>query len=135
VLACNDADLAGQIRQDKIDVLIDLAMHMAQNRLLMFARKPAPVQAAWLAYPAELVWNAMDYRITDRFMDPEGRDAPFYAEESICLPDCWSCYDPLSDIPPAAPRAVGPICFGSINNPCKVNEPLLRLWSRVLHSP
>jgi len=134
VLACNDADLAGQIRQDKIDVLIDLAMHMAQNRLLMFARKPAPVQAAWLAYPGGTGLDAMDYRITDRFMDPEGRDAPFYAEESICLPDCWSCYDPLSDIPPAAPRAVGPICFGSINNPCKVNEPLLRLWSRVLHS-
>jgi predicted O-linked N-acetylglucosamine transferase (SPINDLY family) len=134
VLACNDADLAMQIREDKIDVLIDLAMHMAQNRLPMFARKPAPVQVAWLAYPGGTGLDAMDYRITDRFMDPEGQDATFYAEESICLPDCWCCYDPLSDIPAVAPRAEGPICFGSINNPCKVNEPLLRLWSQVLHS-
>jgi predicted O-linked N-acetylglucosamine transferase (SPINDLY family) len=134
VLACKDADLAEQIRQDKIDVLIDLAMHMAQNRLPMFARKPAPVQAAWLAYPGGTGLDAMDYRITDGFMDPEGQDTPFYAEESIRLPNCWCCYDPMSDIPPAAPRAEGPIRFGSINNPCKVNDPLLRLWSQVLHS-
>lgn len=134
VLACNDADLAEQIRRDKIDVLIDLAMHMAQNRLTMFARKPAPVQAAWLAYPGGTGLDAMDYRITDAYMDPEDHATPFYAEESIRLPDCWCCYDPLSDIPPAAPRAEGPICFGSINNPCKVNDQLLRLWSQVLHS-
>jgi predicted O-linked N-acetylglucosamine transferase (SPINDLY family) len=134
VLACNDADLAIQIRQDKIDILIDLAMHMAQNRLPMFARKPAPVQASWLAYPGGTGLDAMDYRISDRFMDPVGQDESSYSEESICLPDCWCCYDPLSDIPPAAPRAEGPIRFGSINNPCKVNEPLLRLWSHVLQS-
>jgi predicted O-linked N-acetylglucosamine transferase (SPINDLY family) len=134
VLACNDAELAEQIRRDQIDVLIDLAMHMAQNRLPMFARKPAPVQVAWLAYPGGTGLDTMDYRITDGFMDPEGRETPFYAEESIRLPNCWCCYDPRCDIPPAAPRAQGPIRFGSINNPCKVNEPLLRLWSQVLHA-
>jgi predicted O-linked N-acetylglucosamine transferase (SPINDLY family) len=134
VLGCKDADLAEQIRHDKIDVLIDLAMHMAQNRLTMFARKPAPVQAAWLAYPGGTGLDAMDYRITDAYMDPEDHATPFYAEESIRLPDCWCCYDPLGDIPPASPRAEDPICFGSINNPCKVNDPLLRLWSQVLHS-
>jgi predicted O-linked N-acetylglucosamine transferase (SPINDLY family) len=133
-LACKDAELAEQIRRDGIDVLIDLAMHMAQNRLPMFARKPAPVQVAWLAYPGGTGLDAMDYRITDWFIDPEGQDTPFYAEKSIRLPDCWCCYDPLGDIPPAAPRAQGPIRFGSINNPCKVNEPLLRLWSQVLRT-
>ena len=127
-------ELAEQIRRDRIDVLVDLAMHMAFNRALTFARKPAPVQVAWLAYPGGTGMDAMDYRITDLWIDPIGTDESCYREQSIRLPQTWVCFDPLADVPPAAERASGPICFGSINNPCKLNEPLLELWARVMNA-
>jgi predicted O-linked N-acetylglucosamine transferase (SPINDLY family) len=131
-LSDSHADLAERIAADRIDVLVDLTMHMAGSRLLTFARKPAPVQVAWLAYPGSTGLDAMDYRITDRYMDPQDSQPPCYSERSIRLADCWCCYDPLIDIPQAAPRYGSTLTFGSINNPCKLNEPLLRLWSGAL---
>jgi protein O-GlcNAc transferase len=132
VLGLEDAPVAEQIRQDGIDVLVDLAMHMAFNRLPIFARKPAPVQAAWLAYPGGTGLDAMDYRITDAYMDAPQSPSKFYSESPYHLPDCWCCYDPLGDDAPAAPRPDGPICFGSINNPCKNNPVHLRLWADIM---
>jgi predicted O-linked N-acetylglucosamine transferase (SPINDLY family) len=131
-LGRTDEELAEQIRRDRIDVLVDLAMHMSYNRLLTFARRPAPVQVAWLAYPGGTGLDAMDYRITDPWIDPPGMDESCYREQSVRLPSTWACYDPLCDVAPAADRIPGPIRFGSINNPCKLNDPLLRLWARVL---
>jgi protein O-GlcNAc transferase len=126
-----DADLARRIRADKIDILVDLAMHMAESRLLAFARKPAPVQATWLAYPGGTGLDTMDYRFIDPHIEPSLAQ-PCHVEKSIALPDCWCCYDPLTDVPPAAARGGGAVCFGSTNNPCKLNEPLLRLWARIM---
>lgn len=134
VHALSNAQLADWIAADQIDILVDLTMHMAFNRLPMFAARPAPVQVAWLAYPGGTGLSAMDYRLTDAFMDPPGEADAFYAEKSIRLPDCWCCYDPLGEVPPAAPRDAGPIAFGSLNNPCKLNEPTLRLWAKLLAS-
>jgi protein O-GlcNAc transferase len=130
----SDADLAGKIRDDRIDVLVDLAMHMSHNRMLAFARKPAPVQIAWLAYPGGTGLDAMDYRITDAFMDPPELPAGHYREQSVRLGDCWCCYSPLCEAPAAPKRGGGPIRFGSINNPCKNNSPLLKLWARVMNA-
>ena len=132
--ALSHEELTEQIRRDRIDILIDVAMHMAHNRLLTFARKPAPVQVAWLAYPGGTGLDAMDYRITDPSIDPIGGDESCYSEKSIRSPQTWVCYDPLSDAPAAMPRTPGPIRFGSINNPCKLNEPTLKLWSNVLRA-
>ena len=132
VLGVSDADLAAQIRRDRIDVLIDLAMHMAHNRMIAFAHKPAPVQAAWLAYPGGTGLDAMDYRITDAYMDPLDKTTAYYREQSYRLPDCWCCYAPMANVPPAAPRGDRPIRFGSINNPCKNNETTLALWTKVM---
>ena len=132
VLGWTDEELAEQIRRDRIDVLVDLAMHMSYNRLLTFAQRPAPVQAAWLAYPGGTGLDAMDFRITDPWIDPPGTDESCYREQLVRLPSTWACYDPLCDVPPAAARIDGPIRFGSINNPCKLNDPLLQLWARVL---
>lgn len=126
--------LVERIRSDRIDILVHLAMHMAHNRSLAFAQKPAPVQIAWLAYPGGMGLDAIDYRITDPWIDPIGMDESCYHEKSIRLPRTWVCYDPMIEAQPAVPRQPGPIRFGSVNNPCKLNEPLLELWSEVLRA-
>ena len=78
-----DESLARIIRDDRIDILVDLTMHMANNRALLFARKPAPVQVCWLAYPGTSGLGTMDYRITDSIMDPADADVlSVYADDS-----------------------------------------------------
>jgi predicted O-linked N-acetylglucosamine transferase (SPINDLY family) len=127
-----DDRLAEKVRADQIDILVDLSMHMGKHHLLMFARKPAPVQFTWLAYPGGTGLDAMDFRITDPYLDPPDLPLNGYTEQSIRLDDLWCCYDPLSDASPAAPRENAPIRFGSLNNPCKINDPLVQLWAKLL---
>ncbi len=130
-----DEHVAQLIRQDRIDILVDLTMHMAANRLLVFARKPAPVQVSWLAFPGTTGLSAIDYRLTDPYLDPPALGAGDYSECSIWLPDSFWCYDPLTQEPavnalPALKN--GYMTFGSLNNFCKVNTQTLKLWAKVL---
>lgn len=134
VLDMPDILLAEKIRSDGIDILVDLTMHMAFNRLPLFARKPAPIQVTWLAYPGGTGLNAMDYRLTDAHIDPPELFEEVYTEQSIRLPDSWCCYHPLGEESPAKKRADGPIRFGSLNNPSKINSSTLRLWSGLLQA-
>jgi protein O-GlcNAc transferase len=134
VRAESDEALAQIVRRDRIDILVDLTMHMAGNRALLFARKPAPVQVCWLAYPGTTGLSAMDYRITDSFMDPADADVSCYSEQSVRLPNCWVVYDPLVDIPARPAEQNGPITFGSVNNPAKLNELTLVLWAKLLQA-
>ena len=137
IAGLDDEQVAQWIRRDGIDILVDLIMHMARNRLLVFARKPAPVQACWLAYPGTTGIAAVDYRITDPYLDPPGPRVDCYAEESVRLPDCFWCYDPLDGEPPvnALPAAEkGYVSFGCLNNFCKVNPSVLKIWARVLRA-
>ncbi|TDG21619.1 tetratricopeptide repeat protein [Paraburkholderia silviterrae] len=133
----DDAALAQQIRDDRIDILVDLTMHMASGRRLLFARRPAPVQLAWLAYPGTTGSTAMDYRLTDPWLDPAdepGRDA-LYSERSLRLPDAFWCYEAqIAGLAVnALPAAAGaPLTFGCLNNPAKITDHALRLWSGVL---
>jgi predicted O-linked N-acetylglucosamine transferase (SPINDLY family) len=93
------------------------------------------VQVAWLAYPGTTGLAAMDYRLTDPYLDPPGQQDDWYAETSIRLPDTFWCYDPLTARPEPGPLpalARGGITFGSLNNFCKVNRSVLALWARVL---
>jgi predicted O-linked N-acetylglucosamine transferase (SPINDLY family) len=136
VRALDDAALAERIRADDIDILVDLTMHMARGRLLAFARRPAPIQVAWLAYPGTTGVGAMDFRISDSRLDPEGFD-DHYSERTIRLPDSFWCYDPLTTQPkvntlPALQR--GYVTLGCLNNPCKLTDSTLRLWSRVMQA-
>jgi predicted O-linked N-acetylglucosamine transferase (SPINDLY family) len=127
--------VAQRIRHDGIDILVDLTMHMARNRLLVFARKPAPVQVSWLAYPGTTGLSTIDYRLTDPYLDPPGLNDRYYAEESVRLPDSFWCYDPLTNETPvnALPALEkGYLTFGSLNNFCKVNAAVLKLWAQVL---
>jgi protein O-GlcNAc transferase len=134
VLSLNDAALVAKIREDRIDVLVDLTMHMWGNRLRVFAEKPAPVQITWLAYPGTTGLDAMDYRITDPYLDPPESPQP-YSERSLCLPNTFWCYDPLvSDLEVnELPSAAGePLTFGCLNGFAKVNGRVLEQWARVL---
>jgi predicted O-linked N-acetylglucosamine transferase (SPINDLY family) len=95
----DDDAAAKRIREDGIDVLVDLGMHTERNRLFVFARKPAPVQACWLAYAGTTGLEAMDYRITDIHFDPPGLHDEHYTEASLRLPETFWCYDPLTALP------------------------------------
>jgi predicted O-linked N-acetylglucosamine transferase (SPINDLY family) len=137
ILGISDAGVVDLIRQDKIDILIDLTMHMAKNRLGVFARKPAPVQATYLAYCSTTGLETIDYRLSDPHLDPLGEDESHYSEKTIRLPETYWCYQPIVDS-----RQVGPlpvltqdvITFGCLNNFCKISEPALKTWARVLHA-
>ena len=136
IVGMTDQEAAKQIRQDGIDILVDLTMHMSLGRPLVFARKPAPVQAAWLAYPGTTGLAAMDYRLTDPWLDPPGVDH-FYCEKSIRLPETFWCYDPLCeelDVGALPAATNGYITFGCLNNFCKVTADTLRLWEGVLRT-
>jgi len=137
VLGRSDEALAQQIREDGIDILVDLTQHMADNRLRLFARKPAPVQVAWLGYPGSTGLEAMDYRLTDACMEPEGAAWSASVEEPVQLPDSWFCYDPIDEFPlPGELPALrsGRVTFGCLNNFCKVNGAVLRRWAGVMRA-
>jgi len=132
-----DQETAQMIRRDGIDILVDLAMHMSGSRLLVFARKPAPVQATFMAYPGTTGLDAIDHRFTDPYLDPPDMSDAFYSEESVRLPDTFWCYDPLTSEPeinelPA--QKAGYVTFGCLNNFCKINDGVLKLWAKTLHA-
>jgi predicted O-linked N-acetylglucosamine transferase (SPINDLY family) len=130
-----DEQVANWIRQHRIDILVDLAVHTLGNRLLVFARKVAPVQVTFAGYPGTTGLRAMDYRLTDPYLDPPGLFDDWYAEESYRLPHSFWCYDPQSEEPLVAPLPALEkrfITFGCLNNFCKVNDEVLQLWARVL---
>jgi protein O-GlcNAc transferase len=145
VAGLSDVRLAEMIRSDAIDVLIDLTMHMGGGRPLMFARKPAPVQVAWLAYPGTTGIAAMDYRLTDPYLDPPGEHDGDYSEQSIRLPDTFWVYDPRAreigdphfpalEVNALPALATGHITFGCLNNFCKVTDRTLQMWASVLNA-
>jgi len=133
----DDAQAAELVRRDGIDILVDVAMHLSGCRLRTFAYKPAPVQVTWLAYPGTTGLDAMDYRITDVFLDPPDDAATDYTEESVRLPETFWCYDPLSDEPTCGPLPAlrnGCITFGALNTFAKASDAALATWARILRS-
>ncbi len=130
----SDAELATQVSQDRIDVLVDLVMHAQGTRLVMFVRKPAPIQVTWLAYPGSTGLTRMDYRFTDPVLDPPGQTDHFYTEQSIRLETFW-CYEPHADSPAVGPLPAeknGYITFGCLNSFIKINNAVLALWREIL---
>jgi protein O-GlcNAc transferase len=137
IYGSSDAEAEAMIRADGIDVLVDLTMHMSNGRPLLFARRAAPVQVAWLAYPGTTGQPAIDFRLTDPWLDPPEFDDARYTEKSIRLPSTFWCYDPGADAPAVSPLpaiTAGHITFGCLNNFCKVSDASLRLWARVMRA-
>lgn len=132
----DDPSAAELVRSDGIDVLVDLAVHGAGNRLRLFACKPAPVQMTWVGYAGTTGLDSVDYRLSDGYFDPPGTDLGVYTEEVLRLPSFW-CYDPLEDaaaipVGPLPALGAGAVTFGSLGSPRKLHDGVLRLWARVL---
>ena len=133
----SDRQLAERIRGDGIDILVDLALHTAGNRLLVFARKPAPVQVTMLGMPGTTGLETIDYRLTDPYFDPPGSRDGDYSEQSLRLPHTFWCYQPAADSPPVSPLPAtkkGFLTFGCLNQLAKVSSQVLRLWVKILQS-
>jgi predicted O-linked N-acetylglucosamine transferase (SPINDLY family) len=133
----SDQELSDLVRSHRIDILVDLALHLAGNRMPVFARKPAPIQVSAFEVIATTGLDTIDYRLTDPYLDPPGQTDGDYTEQSIRLPHCFWCYRPPREAPPVAPLPAsknGFITFGAFNSFLKFNRPTLALWARVLHA-
>jgi len=134
VFGMSDERLAEQIRADRIDILFDLAGHTARNRLLVFARKPAPIQVTWIGYEGTTGLAAMDYLLADHLMIPQGSER-HYRESVLRMPDGYLCYDPPATAPPVGPLPAlknGFATFGSFNNLAKIAPEVVSVWAEIL---
>lgn len=131
----DDEALAAQIRDDGIDILVDLAGHSGLNRLPMLARRPAPVQVTWLGYPNGTGMASVDYRIVDPISDPVGPTDPHAVETLVRLPAPFLCFRPPASAPPVVPLpagATGAVTFGCFNKLSKITDGTVALWAEVL---
>ncbi|MBF0310073.1 MAG: tetratricopeptide repeat protein [Magnetococcales bacterium] len=129
-----DAQLAETIRQDGIDILIDLAGHTAGNRLGCFALKPAPLQMSWAGYVGTTGLPTMDALLADATHVPPGEEE-CYGETVEYLPDGYICYQPPADLPEVSPSPwleKGFFTYGCLQNPAKINFEVLSVWSEIL---
>lgn len=135
VAGLDDAAAAQLIRADRLDIAVDLSGHTRGNRLSVFARRVAPVQATWLGYPNTTGVPAMDFRLTDAFCDPPGMTEAFHTERLWRVNRGFLAYLPLRDVPPVGPVpsvAAGHVTFGCFNNPPKITDTCLQLWADLL---
>ena len=135
----SDAQAADQIRAQRIDIAVDLTMHMANARPLIFAHKPAPVQIAWLAYPGTTGLRTIDYRLSDPRLDPPGTQSGKYSEQTILLPDSFWCFDPMTDEPLSASPALhltanDHVTFGCLNAIHKASDRAILIWANVMRA-
>jgi len=134
ISACSDDAVADIVRQESIDILVDLAGHTRHHRLMVFARKPAPVQVTYLGYPATSGMTAMDYRLTDEWADPIGQER-YHSEKLLRLPGGFLCYTPSLEAPELASlpyRKNGYITFGCFNHLSKVSSEVVAIWAEIL---
>ncbi|MHB2205859.1 tetratricopeptide repeat protein [Methylobacterium sp. CM6257] len=136
IASYDDDEAADLIERDAVDILVDLSGHSAGNRLLMLARKPAPVQVTWIGHPGTTGLTAIDYRLTDPITDPPGRAEPLHAERLWRLPRVSATYMSIDDLPPVRVRApfedAGYVTFGCFNRLTKVSDAVLETWARIL---
>jgi predicted O-linked N-acetylglucosamine transferase (SPINDLY family) len=131
----SDEEAAELIRREEIDILVDLAGHSAENRLPLFARRPAPVQVTYCGYPNTTGMEAIQYRLTDEWADPPGLTEHLHTEKLVRLPHGFLCYVPPASAPEVGPlpaRTAGHVTFGSFNALPKVRPATVAAWAEVL---
>lgn len=136
IYGLRDEQVAEMIDADAIDVLVDLAGHSADNRLGLFARRAAPLQASYLGYPNTTGLTSIDYYLTDTWLDPPDVADSLYSEKLLRLP-LFCCYEPPPHAPTVAPApatATGAITFGALHNLAKINTDVIRVWSEILRA-
>ncbi len=133
----DDKHAAEQIREDRIDILIDLGGYTTRGRLALFALKPAPVQVNWMGYLNTTGLAVMDYRITDEIADPAGETDRFNSETLVRLRPPFLCYRPFDHAPPVSALPAyeaGHLTFGSFNDLPKLTPGVIKLWAKLLHT-
>lgn len=135
IVALDDMTACQLIRDDRIDILVDLTGHGGDNRLPLFGLRPAPVQVTWIGYPDTTGLPTMDYRITDAIVDPPGLTEHLHTEQLLRLPGCFLCYRPGAEFPDATGLPLlknGSITFGTMNNFSKINDRMVDVWCEIL---
>lgn len=134
-LGLTDDVFARRIREDGVDILVNLGGHTSGNRLPVCARKVAPVQIEYLGYPETSGVPAMDFRITDNRTDPAETAEAYCTEKIIRMPDCFHCYRPHGRAPDPAPSphvSKGYVTYASFNVLPKVNDRTIAAWCAIL---
>jgi len=136
VVGLSDQQLATKIRADGIDILIDLSGHTAHNRLLTFARKPAPILASWIGYPGTTGLQAMDYYLTDPFMLPREQFREQFTEKIAYLPGSAPFMPDAAapDVNELPALTNGYITFGSFNRLNKLSSEVIALWAKLMQA-
>ena len=129
----DDDQLTGLVREDGVDILVDLSGHTGANRLAVFGRKPAPVQVSFVGYPNTTGLTEIDYRLSDRFTAGDETQA-FLRETLYRLPGSGTCYRPFTgvDVSPPPSLARGSITFGAPHTPSKLNDEVFDAWAAIL---
>ncbi|KAI3987338.1 hypothetical protein MKX01_003088 [Papaver californicum] len=134
IYGVDEKKVAVMVREDKIDILVELTGHTANNKLGIMACKPAPIQVTWIGYPNTTGLPTIDYRITDSLADPPDTTQK-HIEELVRLPDSFLCYTPSPEAGPVSPTPAlsnGFITFGTFNNLAKITPKVLEVWARIL---
>lgn len=134
----NEAAAAALVREQAIDVLVDLAGHTAGNMLGVFAHRPAPVQVSWLGFLASTGLPTMDWVLADAITVPAGQESQF-TEQVWRLPVTANCFTPPANTPelqvrPLPALSQGHITWGCTQNPAKINDMALQAWGRILQA-
>ncbi|HDR9769330.1 TPA: tetratricopeptide repeat protein [Burkholderia cepacia ATCC 25416] len=136
ITGMSDKTLLERIRNDRIDILIDLSGHTGRNRLVALAQRAAPVQASWIGYPVTTGLAAMDYYLTDRFVAPHGEFDDQFVEQIVRLP-AVAPFMPPPNCPPVNVLPAlhnGYTTYGSFNRLNKLSPHVIAVWARVLHA-
>ncbi|XP_024521713.1 probable UDP-N-acetylglucosamine--peptide N-acetylglucosaminyltransferase SPINDLY [Selaginella moellendorffii] len=134
VYGIDEKKVAALVREDNVDILVELTGHTANNKLGVMACRPAPLQATWIGYPNTTGLATIDYRFTDSLADPPDTRQR-HVEELVRLPGCFLCYTPSAEAGPIvqAPALTnGFVTFGSFNNLAKITPRVVRVWARIL---